>query len=75
MVGPVTRPVLTGGQARSPPRCRTQAARSMRCDAMILDDLGYVQQTRKEMEVLFTLLAEHYERRSVLITSNLVFDT
>ena len=25
------------------------------------------------MEVLFTLLAERYERRSVLITSNLVF--
>jgi DNA replication protein DnaC len=32
-----------------------------------------VQQDREEMEVLFTLLAERYERRSVLITSNLVF--
>jgi hypothetical protein len=42
-------------------------------DALILDDLGYVQQDREEMEVLFTLLAERYERRSVLITSNLVF--
>lgn len=44
-----------------------------RFDAVILDDLGYVQQSRDEMEVLFTFLAERYERRSVLITSNLVF--
>jgi DNA replication protein DnaC len=44
-----------------------------RFDLLILDDLGYVQQTREEMEVLFTLLAERYERRSVAITSNLVF--
>ena len=40
---------------------------------MILDDLGYVQQSREEMEVLFTLLAERYERGSVLLTSNLPF--
>lgn len=44
-----------------------------RFDAVILDDLGYVQQSREEMEVLFTFLAERYERKSVLITSNLVF--
>ncbi len=42
-------------------------------DAVILDDLGYVQQDRAEMEVLFTFLSERYERRSVIITSNLVF--
>jgi DNA replication protein DnaC len=42
-------------------------------DAIILDDLGYVQQGREEMEVLFTFLAERYERRSVLLSSNLVF--
>jgi len=44
-----------------------------RFDAVILDDLGYVQQGREEMEVLFTFLAERYERKSVMITSNLVF--
>jgi DNA replication protein DnaC len=44
-----------------------------RFDAVILDDLGYVQQSREEMEVLFTFFAERYERKSVLITSNLVF--
>ena len=42
-------------------------------EVLILDDLGYVQQSRDEMEVLFTLLAERYERRSVIVTSNLVF--
>jgi DNA replication protein DnaC len=42
-------------------------------DALILDDIGYVQQSRDEMEVLFTLLAARYERGSVLLTSNLPF--
>jgi DNA replication protein DnaC len=40
---------------------------------VILDDIGYVQQDRDEMEVLFTFLAERYERKSVMITTNLVF--
>ena len=40
---------------------------------VVLDDIGYVQQSRDEMEVLFTFLAERYERKSVIITSNLVF--
>ena len=40
---------------------------------LILDDIGCVQHDRDEMEVLFTLLAERYERRSVIITTNLVF--
>jgi len=44
-----------------------------RYDVVLLDDLGYVQQEREEMEVLFTFLSERYERRSVMITSNLVF--
>lgn len=42
-------------------------------DALIMDDIGYVQQDRQEMEVLFTLLAARYERGSVMITSNLQF--
>ena len=40
---------------------------------VILDDIGYVKQSSEEAEVLFTLLAERYERRSTAITSNLVF--
>ena len=42
-------------------------------EALVIDDIGYVQQSREEMEVLFTLLAERYERSSVMITSNLPF--
>ena len=42
-------------------------------DLVVLDDIGYVQQSAEEAEVLFTLLAERYERRSVALTSNLVF--
>jgi DNA replication protein DnaC len=44
-----------------------------RIEALIIDDIGYVQQSREEMEVLFTLLAHRYEHRSVLLTSNLIF--
>jgi len=42
-------------------------------EALIIDDIGYVQQSREEMEVLFTLLAERYESQSVMLTSNLPF--
>jgi DNA replication protein DnaC len=51
----------------------TMLKRLDRFDVVILDDIGYVQQNREEMEVLFTFLAERYERKSVAITSNLVF--
>lgn len=42
-------------------------------DVLIIDDIGYVQQDRAEIEVLFTLLADRYERGSVMISSNLPF--
>jgi len=42
-------------------------------EALLIDDIGYVQQSREEMEVLFTLLAERYERGTVMLTSNLPF--
>jgi DNA replication protein DnaC len=42
-------------------------------DLVVLDDLGYVQQSPEEAEVLFTLMAERYERKSLMLTSNLVF--
>ncbi|MGH8143407.1 MAG: IS21-like element helper ATPase IstB [Steroidobacteraceae bacterium] len=42
-------------------------------ECLALDDIGYVQHDRAEMEVLFALLAERYERKSLMITSNLVF--
>jgi DNA replication protein DnaC len=54
-------------------RLKALLKRLGRWEALILDDLGYVQQSREEMEVLFTLLAERYERASVCLTSNLPF--
>lgn len=42
-------------------------------EAIIIDDIGYVQQNREEMEVLFTLISERYERGSLMISSNLPF--
>ena len=42
-------------------------------ELIILDDIGYIKQRPDEVEVLFTLMAERYERRSLMITSNLVF--
>jgi DNA replication protein DnaC len=42
-------------------------------DVIILDDIGYVQQNREEMEVLFNFMAGRYERKSLLISSNLIF--
>lgn len=40
---------------------------------IMIDDIGYVQQNREEMELLFTLFAERYERGSIMLTSNLPF--
>jgi DNA replication protein DnaC len=42
-------------------------------ELLILDDIGYIKQRPDEVEVLFTLMAERYERRSLMISSNLVF--
>ncbi len=44
-----------------------------RFELLILDDIGYVRQDAEQIEVLFTLMAERYERRSMMITTNLVF--
>jgi len=66
---------LVGGllRAKRDYELERELRRLDRFHVVILDDLGYVQQSREEMEVLFTFLAERYERRSVVITSNLVF--
>lgn len=56
-------------------RLRQLIKRFNKYQAIIIDDIGYVGQEKKkeEVEVLFTLLAERYERGSVMITSNLAF--
>jgi DNA replication protein DnaC len=52
---------------------RQEIKKLAKYEGLIIDQMGYVQQSREEMEVLFTLIAERYERGSVLLTSNLPF--
>lgn len=54
-------------------RLPQELARLDRFACLVLDDIGYVQHDQDEMEVLFTLLSERYERRSVMLSTNLVF--
>ena len=42
-------------------------------DFLLLNDLSYLSQRGEKSEALFALIAERYERRSLGITSNLVF--
>jgi DNA replication protein DnaC len=42
-------------------------------DLLVLDELGFVPFDRAGGELLFNLLTERYERRSVIVTTNLVF--
>lgn len=44
-------------------------------EALLIDDISYVPQSRDETDVLFVLLAARYETRSVVVTSNLVFSS
>ncbi len=59
--------------AKSRHQLDKELAKLDRCEAIVLDDIGYVQHSRDEMEVLFTLIAERYERGSLMISSNLPF--
>lgn len=44
-----------------------------RVDLLIVDELGYLSFSRTGAELLFQVFADRYERRSLLITSNLPF--
>ena len=44
-----------------------------RIDLLIVDELGYLSFSRSGAELLFQVFADRYERRSLLITSNLPF--
>ena len=47
--------------------------RLQRVEVLILDELGFIPFDRAGGELLFNLVAERYERRSVVVTSNLSF--
>jgi DNA replication protein DnaC len=44
-----------------------------RVDLLVLDELGFVPFDRTGGELLFNLIADRYERKSVLVTTNLAF--
>ena len=44
-----------------------------RADLLICDELGYLSFSRSGAELLFQVFADRYERRSLLVTSNLAF--
>lgn len=54
-------------------RLPQELAKLHRYACLVLDDIGYVQHDQDEMEVLFTLLSDRYEQRSVCLSTNLVF--
>lgn len=60
-------------QAKADLRLPQTLKRLSRNAALIIDDIGYVQRSRDEMEVLFTLIADCYESTSIMLTSNFVF--
>ncbi len=47
--------------------------RLSRLDLLIVDELGFVPFDRSGGELLFGVITERYERKSVLVTSNLAF--
>ena len=59
--------------ARRELRLPAELARLDRFDLLILDDLSYVRRDQAETSVLFELIAERYERKSLAITANQPF--
>ena len=59
--------------ARRDLRLPQELTRLDRFDLLILDDLSYVRRDQAETSVLFELIAERYERRSLAITANTPF--
>jgi DNA replication protein DnaC len=50
-----------------------ELAKLDRFDLLVLDDLSYARRDQAETSVLFELIAERYERKSIAITANAPF--
>ena len=59
--------------ARRDLRLPAELAKLDRYDLLILDDVSYVRRDQAETSVLFELIAERYERKSIAITANQPF--
>jgi DNA replication protein DnaC len=66
----LVRMLLEARDARELGRLQKRIAR---VELLILDELGFVPFDRSGGELLFNLIADRYEQRSVLVTSNLAF--
>jgi DNA replication protein DnaC len=61
------------GEAQQQHRLDRVLAQLDRCDPLVVDELGYLSFSRTGAELLFQVFADRYERRSLLVTSNLPF--
>lgn len=59
--------------ARRDLRLPAELAKLDKFDLLVLDDLSYVRKDQAETSVLFELIAERYERKSIAITANAPF--
>jgi DNA replication protein DnaC len=59
--------------ARRDLRLPAELAKLDRFELLILDDLSYARRDQAETSVLFELIAERYERKSIAITANAPF--
>jgi DNA replication protein DnaC len=60
-------------RSREDLRLEKELKRLDKFDLIIVDELGYMEHRRDEMELFFHFLGNCYERRSLIISSNLVF--
>ena len=59
--------------ARQELRLEKELKRLDKFDLVIIDELGYMEHRRDEMELFFHFIGNCYERRSLIVTSNLLF--
>jgi len=59
--------------ARRDLRLPAELAKLDRFDLIVLDDFSYARRDQAETSVLFELIAERYERKSIAITANAPF--
>ena len=59
--------------ARRDLRLPNELAKLDRFDLLILDDFSYARRDQAETSVLFELIAERYERKSIALTANAPF--
>lgn len=60
-------------EARDAQELGRTVARYGRVDLLIVDELAYVPLARSDAELLFRVLGERYERRPIVLTTNLPF--